>query len=243
MAPVARELATDRGVLEPIQTADTLHGQVDELRAQLERAADLPVALVGYSWGAWLGILLAARHPAGVHKLVLVSSGSFEQRYVADLQRTRLSRLTLHERAEYEAAIVFLAAPPCSQASTADKDAHLLRLGALAHKADSYAPLPDGQRPQDAVDVRGGIYQGVWPEAAEMRRTGALLDLARQVACPVTAIHGDYDPSPAEGVRAPLAAHLAQFSFHLLERCGHTPWQERYAREAFYEVLRHELDS
>jgi len=238
MAPVARELAVDRGVLEPIQTANTLQGQVDELHAVLEQHAELPVTLVGYSWGAWLGILLAARHTAQVRKLVLVSSGAFEERYVADLQRTRMSRLTPHERAEYEAAITALGDP-----STVEADAHLQRLGALAHKADSYAPLPTERRPEDDVEVQGEIYRGVWPEAAEMRRTGVLLDLAQRMTCPVTAIHGTYDPSPAEGVRAPLAARLEQFSFHLLERCGHTPWQERYARERFYEVLRRELDS
>ena len=31
MAPVARELASVKGVLEPLQTADSLEGQVDEL--------------------------------------------------------------------------------------------------------------------------------------------------------------------------------------------------------------------
>jgi pimeloyl-ACP methyl ester carboxylesterase len=243
MAPVARELAAERGILEPIQTANTLQGQVDELCGILERHAALPATLVGYSWGAWLGYIVAAQRPALVDRLVLVSSGAFEPRYVVHLQQTRLSRLTLHEQAEYQAAIAALNDP-----STADKDAHLQRLGALAHKADSYDPLPPagqlpgGQRPEDRVDVQGDIYQGVWPAAAEMRRSGELLALARQIVCPVTALHGAHDPSPAEGVRAPLAAHLGgPFAFRLLDRCGHTPWQERYAREPFYDVLRGEL--
>jgi pimeloyl-ACP methyl ester carboxylesterase len=236
MAPVARVLAADQGVLEPIQTAVTLQGQVDELRAQLERAADLPVILVGYSWGAWLAVLLAARHPALVRKLVLVSSGAFEPQYVAQLRQTRMSRLGPDEQIEFEAAIAALGNP-----EAANKDAHLRRLGALAHKADSYDPLPIEQR-EDRVEVSGGVYQGVWHEAAEMRRTGALLELVRRIECPVTAIHGDYDPSPAEGVRAPLVANLAHLSFVLLECCGHTPWQERYAWETFYTLLRRELD-
>jgi pimeloyl-ACP methyl ester carboxylesterase len=237
MAPVARQLARQDGVLEPIQTATTLDGQVEELRALLESAADLPVLLVGYSWGAWLAYILAARHPSLVSKLVLVSSGPFEAQYVAQLGQTRMGRLTPDERAEFEAALAALGDP-----QAAGKDAHLRRLGELAHKADSYDPLPDECRDGDRVDVGGDVYQGVWQAAAEMRRTGELLALARQIACPVTAIHGDHDPHPAEGVRAPLSAHLAQFTFHLLERCGHTPWQERHARESFYCVLRRELD-
>ena len=35
MAPVARELARDRGILEPLQTATSLEGQVEELRVTL----------------------------------------------------------------------------------------------------------------------------------------------------------------------------------------------------------------
>jgi pimeloyl-ACP methyl ester carboxylesterase len=148
-----------------------------------------------------------------------------------------MGRLSPDERAEFDAALAALGDP-----QAAGKDAHLRRLGELAHKADNYDPLPDECRDGDRVNVSGDAYQGVWHAAAEMRRTGELLALARQIRCPVTAIHGDHDPHPAEGVRAPLAAHLAQFTFHLLERCGHTPWQERHAREAFYGVLRRELD-
>jgi pimeloyl-ACP methyl ester carboxylesterase len=237
MAPVARELERQDGVLEPIQTATTLDGQVQELRAQLKGAADLPVTLVGYSWGAWLACILAARHPELVRKLVLVSSGAFEAQYVAQLRQTRISRLTPVEQAEFETALAVLADP-----QAADKDAHLQRLGALAHKADSYDPLPGECRDEDRVALSGDVYQGVWHAAADLRRTGELLALVQQIRCPVTAIHGDHDPSPAEGVRVPLEANLAQFTFHLLERCGHTPWQERHAREAFYCVLRRELD-
>src|SRR5204862_304097 len=71
----------------------------------------------------------------------------------------------------------------------------------------------------------------------ELRRTGALLDAARRIACPVVAIHGDSDPHPAEGVERPLGAALADFRFILLERCGHTPWLERGARRRFFEAV------
>jgi len=54
MAPVAQELARGRGVLEPLQTATSLAGQVDELRVTLESHAVPPVVLIGFSWGAWL---------------------------------------------------------------------------------------------------------------------------------------------------------------------------------------------
>ena len=92
MTPVARELAADRGVLEPLQTVATLRGQIDELRAACEAHGDLPIVLVGFSWGAWLGYLVAAQYPRLVKKLVLVSSGPYEERYAA-IDEVRLSRL------------------------------------------------------------------------------------------------------------------------------------------------------
>jgi hypothetical protein len=42
-------------------------------------------------------------------------------------------------------------------------------------------------------------------------------------------------------VEAPLAGRLPYFRMRLLERCGHTPWLERWAREEFFRVLREEL--
>jgi pimeloyl-ACP methyl ester carboxylesterase len=81
----------------------------------------------------------------------------------------------------------------------------------------------------------------VWSEAAELRRNGVLLERAGQVRCPVIAVHGDYDPHPAEGVRVPLTRVVKDFRFVLLNRCGHTPWNEAEAQEAFYDLLREEL--
>jgi pimeloyl-ACP methyl ester carboxylesterase len=58
----------------------------------------------------------------------------------------------------------------------------------------------------------------------------------------VVAIHGDFDPHPAEGVKEPLAKAIENFRFILLKNCGHTPWIERDARERFYQLLAVELN-
>ena len=68
-----------------------------------------------------------------------------------------------------------------------------------------------------------------------------MLGLADWVKCPVVALHGDYDPHPAEGVEAPLSERLDDFRFCLLQNCGHKPWIERGARAEFYRVLGREL--
>ncbi|MBI4613520.1 MAG: alpha/beta hydrolase [Planctomycetes bacterium] len=238
MAPVARELAGAGGVLEPIQTAASLAGQVEELARTLEEHCELPATLVGYSWGAWLSCLVAAEHPACVGRLVLVGSGPIEESYAASIRETRASRLSTKEREEFERALAWIEDPGAK-----DRDACLARLGELASKADAFDPLPWDTRASDAVSCDGAVFLGVWREAAELRRSGELLDRVKGILCPVVAIHGDHDPHPAAGVSLPLSAVLANFRFILLPRCGHTPWLERHARGAFFAALEGALAS
>ena len=79
MAPVARELSALWGILEPLQNATSFEGQILELKSALERHADVPAALVGWSYGTALSCCLAADFPRLVGKLVLVSCAPFDQ--------------------------------------------------------------------------------------------------------------------------------------------------------------------
>jgi len=236
VAPVARELASTGGVLEPIQTATSVAGQVAELRAALEAGGDCPVSLVGYSWGAWLSFMLAAEHPTLVRKLVLVSSGPFEQKYVAALQEARTSRLSPAERIELDQILTEL-----GSGQTSNNDRLLARLRGLCSKTDDFDPVQEEPEADDAFDLQGRVYQSVWEEAAELRKSGWLLAQAEHIRCPVVAIHGDYDPHPAAGVQEPLSRTLHDFRFILLPQCGHKPWIERRAAAEFYLVLKREL--
>ncbi|MCP4688140.1 MAG: alpha/beta hydrolase [Desulfobacterales bacterium] len=233
MARPARELAARRGVLEPLQTATSVDGQVEELREVLEKNGELPAALIGFSWGAWLSFIFAARHPEFVRKLILVGSGPYEEKYAAGIQEIRIARLDEAGRKEVDFLIGFLDDPGAEVQNRA-----FGRLGKLFSSADAYEPTAAGSgTPQCRYD----IFQSVWGEAEELRRSGKLLALGEHIQCPVTAIHGDYDPHPAEGVRKPLSAVLKEFTFILLKKCGHTPWMERNAREAFFKILEEEL--
>lgn len=236
MEPVARELARNRGILEPIQTATSLEGQVGELRRVLESYGEPPVVLIGFSWGAWLSFIVAARYPRLAKKLFLIGSGPFEERYVEELHETRMSRLSKAEREAFYSVVRSLEDP-----ATRDKDSDLVRLGALAGKADTYDPISKSSEGVDTIGPRADIFEGVWQEAAGLRRRGELLKLGREITCPVVAIHGDHDPHPAEGVKKPLEAVLGRFRFVLLEHCGHKPWIERKARDEFFRVLEQEI--
>ena len=137
MAPVARRLSTVTGVLEPLQTATTIEGQVQELKDILEKHGDAPVILIGFSWGAWLSFLVTAQYPALIKKLILISSGAYEETYAVDIMKTRLSRLDPAERREVLSLMETL-----NHHAIQNKNRLMARFGELMMKADSYHLLP-----------------------------------------------------------------------------------------------------
>lgn len=233
MAPVARELSVFTGVLEPFQTETTLDGQVQELRQVIEEEGQAPVTLVGFSWGALLSWLTASRHPHLVRKLILVSSAPFEESFAAPITRTRLDRLNPRERAEVKELMAAMDDP-----AAGDKDAILAKFGSLMVHADAYDPQ---SYVDEAFHTQYTVFRDVWNQACELRKNGVLTGMAQGIRCPVVAIHGDYDPHPAQGVEEPLSRVCPDFRFILLAKCGHRPWIERNAADAFYETLIREI--
>ncbi|MGP8075388.1 MAG: alpha/beta fold hydrolase [Thermoplasmata archaeon] len=230
---MARELGASFGVVEPWQTARTVTGQIEELSDQIGKWASPPVTLVGHSWGAWLALLLAGEHPEKVRRVVLVGSGPFQERYAADIRRHRKQRLTRGQWQEFEEIQQRLSDRP-SRASPA----LLRRFGELAEVADSYELL---HQPPTEVRVDLMTFRAVWAEADTMRRSGALVGALRRVRAPVVVLHGTADPHPLHGVVEPLRRAGVEPRVVVLERCGHEPWRERYARDQFFAELRKEL--
>ncbi len=234
MAPVARELSSVRGILEPLQTASTIEGQIGELKDVLAKNGDLPITLIGWSWGAWLSLIFSAQHPQFVKKLILIGSGPFEEKYALNIMKIRLSRFSIEEKAEVLSLMKALADPACG-----DKNTLLARFGELISKADSYDPLP---YKSEGLECQYDIYQNVGEQAQKLRSSGELLEFGKKIQCSVVAIHGDYDPHPSEGVKRPLSRILKDFRFILLENCGHQPWIERSVKARFYNILKSEIE-
>jgi pimeloyl-ACP methyl ester carboxylesterase len=233
MAPVARELASDCGILEPFQTVASINGQIKELKSILKKHAEPPVTLIGYSWGAWLSFIFTAKNSTIVKKLILISSGPFEEKYAKRIQEIRLCRLNKKQRTEVKSVMKKLNSP-----TSKDKNKALARFGTLLLKADNYRPIRDDS---EIINCNAEIFQNVWDEASALRKSGRLLEFGKNINCPVIAIHGDYDPHPAEGVQKSLSDILRNFRFILLKNCGHTPWIERQTRDKLFRILKTEI--
>ena len=161
MAPVARELAVNRGVLEPLQTSSSLDGQIMELKRVLDENADLPVTLIGSSWGAWLSFIFSARYPESTKKIMLVGSGPFEEKYAANIMETRLNHLNKDERKELHSLTAAFNNP-----TAGDRNALLTRLGELSTRADTFNPLT---LDTEVLECQYDIHIKVWEEARALR--------------------------------------------------------------------------
>lgn len=235
VAPVARELSSLVGILEPLQTRNSFEGQVAELHDVLAENGDLPVNLIGHSWGALLSFIVTARYPSLIRKLIMVGGGPFDEKYADNIAPERLNRLSENERIEAMKLIEIINNPVRDYR---DKNESMARLSALFARADTYEPLP---QKSEVLEFSEEINRKVWAEVKTLRTSGELLELGKKINCPVVAIHGDYDPHLAEGVTGPLSRTLKDFRFILLEKCGHYPWLEKYARDEFYNILKREI--
>lgn len=233
MAPVARELSTAIGVMEPLQTASSLEGQVTELKTAVEKHGCLPIILIGWSWGALLSYIVAARYPMHVKKLILLASAPFQEKYARDIMKIRIGRLDEKEREELHGIMKAL-----SSSETGARLRSFARFGELLSRADSYDSIA---LDEEVIEYQPEINESVWSDAAALRQSGELLEMGRNISCPVTVIHGDYDPHPWQGVNEPLSTVIKSFHFILLEKCGHTIWAERHARDRFYQILHQEI--
>ena len=88
------------------------------------------------------------------------------------------------------------------------------------------------------MENRGEMFASLMSQAGEMRGNGELYRALKEIKCPVTVIQGEFDSHPVEGVIEPLQEQGVAFDVHVLPKCGHSPFKERFAKETFYEILR-----
>ena len=233
---LAKMLSSIVGTLEPFQTASTVNGQVNGLADQIRNRINEPAIVLGHSWGAWLSYLLAHSHPELVRKVLLIGSGAFEAAYVKEMENRRLSRLTPVEATEYNDIKERL-----SNGNDGNKDTLLERLGYLAGRADNFCVDATPENNDDLLRVDGNQYETVWSEASQLREAGYFTKIANQIKVPVRIIHGADDPTPIEGVVEPLKGRIHDMTWYRLERCGHSPWKERYAKSEFFRIVKTEV--
>lgn len=225
---LARLISKELGVLEPMQSKDTIRELEEELREQIEGNCSGKAILAGHSWGAWLAGLFAERYPDKVKKVILIGCPPLDECYVSQIGERRKENMSPEEAEEFDLILRSLEKGP------GNKDECLRRLGEICDRADGYR---EEASLRDKAVINGDLHEKVWKEAADMRKSGTLLERFRRISCPLILIQGAVDPHPAEGVVQPLKGGNVDVKAFVLNQCGHAPWREKYAREEFAHLL------
>lgn len=110
-----------------------------------------------------------------------------------------------------------------------DKNAGILE------KSDNYSLESGKKLIVDKADNE--MYNRIWNEAAKLRTNGELLTAFKNIQSKLFLIQGACDLHPIEGVIKPLEENGIPCETYILEKCGHRPFMEQYAKEKFYDIL------
>lgn len=223
---LAQELNTlvQIGVLEAIQSKYSIDELIEELYVQIKDNCSDRVSLIGHSWGAWLVALFAEKYPELVENIILVGSGPLEDKYVSEIGTRRTQNLSEEDRE------VFL-----RLVNNRATDEDMRKIPQIFEKSDNYCLENREAHRADRTDSE--MHNIIWEEAAKLRTTGELIATFRRIRNKIYLLQGAIDPHPANGVIIPLQENGISCEAYVLDRCGHSPFMEKYAKEEFYNIL------
>lgn len=222
----AEELSklTGKGIIEALQSQYSIDGLIEELYLQIMEYCQEKPTLIGHSWGAWLAVLFAGKYPRICKNIILVGCPPLEDKYVKEISLRRLRNLSDEDREIVRRMIDHTA-----------MDEDVKKISGILEKSDNYHLESKGALTVDKAESE--MYNRIWDEAVKLRTSGELLKAFKNIQCKVFLIQGVCDPHPIEGVVEPLEENGISCKTYILERCGHSPFMEKYAKEKFYDIL------
>lgn len=205
------------------QTLDNHVADLEALRVEL--GAD-KVDLAGHSWGGYLGMAYATRHPQRTAHLVLCGSGA------PRLEDTRilLAEYFPDEMGRYAAHVQALQAggdPAEGKAALRDL---ITALFVSAEKRDEFLKKNENLHLNHAMNQqleKAVVGHDMWPAVREMR-------------IPTLVINGRYDANVAPETAWKIHHAIAGSQLHFFERSSHFPFVEE--PDLFYQVVGAFLD-
>ncbi len=231
--PLAQELGACCRVLEPWQRETreaklTVASHVRDLFDLIHtRYPNEKPALIGHSWGAMLALAYAAKHGDTVGKLILISCGTFDLKSRKQLQTRHEQLLTPEKQARLRE---IKSIPDPAEKST--------RLAYFFDDLYACDRIPNSQ-PKVKFDLDS--HHQTWNDMLQLQQAGVYPQAFAQIKNPVVMIHGCLDPHPGPMICENLKQYIPHIEYIELARCGHTPWEEKHAREPFYTVLKERL--
>jgi len=231
---LGRALAPHFQVIEPLQRRSglvplTVSRHVEDLVAVAPR----PAALIGWSWGAMLGLSFAARFPERVSDLVLVGCGTYDSATRTIFKQSLDRQLGDEGRLKIRALQDRLA----TESDNGRRDVILGELGAAYMKVESY-DLLETEPASDHLPLDEAGHNETWKDVLRLQQEGIEPGIFRGISARVLMIHGDTDPHPGAPTHELLRQFIPGLEYMEVDRCGHEPWRERHAHGRFVEVVR-----
>lgn len=222
----AEELSrlTGRGIVEALQSQYSIAELIEELYLQIIEYCQEKPTLIGHSWGAWLAALFAGKYPKMCKNIILVGCPPLADKYVREISLRRLQNLSDEESKIFQRMTDNVAV-----------DEDMKKISGILEKSDNYYLESSEKLMADKADNE--MYNRIWNEAAKLRTNGELLTAFKNMQSKLFLIQGVCDPHPIEGVIKPLEENGIPCKTYILEKCGHSPFMEKYAKERFYDIL------
>lgn len=205
----AEELSrlTGKGIIEALQSRYSIDGLIGELHLQIMEYCQEKPTLIGHSWGAWLAVLFAGKYPGICKNIILVGCPPLEDKYVKEISLRRLRNLSDEESKIFQRII---------DNAAANED--IKKIPGILEKSDNYHLESRGKLTVNKADAE--MYNRI-----------------KMIQSKLFLIQGVCAPHPIEGVVKPLEENGISCKTYILEKCGHSPFMEKYAKEKFYDIL------
>lgn len=231
MKPVALELSNNFNILEPLQSKLTIQEQIDELKEQISKYTDEPITLIGSSWGAILSLFFASQNQNMLDKIILVGCGTFTKKATDKAEKIRMSRLTKPQQEKLKENFQLM-----NNLSSEEQKNAMREMAGLLSIADKYSPIVDNG---ELKNLDWNIFKNVWTEFIKMQENPEYLkSVFSKINIPVILIQGNYDAFLTTEIYEFLKECIPQIKLYELEKCGHYPWIEKYAKDEFYEIIK-----
>jgi pimeloyl-ACP methyl ester carboxylesterase len=238
VASLAVELAGEFEVWEPLQRrSGNVQLTVDRHVDDLHDVAPTRATIIGWSWGAMLGLSYAVRHPELAGALALIGCGAYDDASRAEYEQRINANLAEEDRRRLRE----LRAAMEESRDPAERDRLLALRGAINAEAQSVELLPNMQAQPLRADAAG--HQETWRDVLHRQAAGVEPQSFTAIRAPVLMLHGDDDPHPGPMIRDSLLPHIPHLEYVGIPRCGHEPWREQYGRQPFFATLRAWIDA
>lgn len=217
-------------IIEDLESNFSIDGLINDLFQIIKDNCDGKVTFVGHSFGGWLSAFFTEKYPDLINKLILIDMPPLTDEYVPLINKNRLEKLDKFEREIFK---------NLSKKDMDKKDLNILF--SLLEKTDNFQIENPDLHKADKMDKN--IHDSIWKESEILRSNGKILDTFKNINKKIYIIQGSEDPHPIEGVVQPLRREGIDFEAFLFERCGHSPFKEKYIKKEFFQLLKELIEN